>query len=87
VDCHKYKHAENFFLEKYFFLYKNQVMTTTATWGGKRANQHGRPKLPTELRRVMVTAMVNPQTKKYLLTKNDNLGRAIDEIVVREKNK
>lgn len=60
---------------------------TTSTWGGKRPNQHGRPKLPTELRRVMVTAMVKPETKKYLLTKNENLGRALDEIVVRDKKK
>lgn len=59
----------------------------TTTWGGKRANQHGRPKLPTELRRVMVTTMVKPDTKEYLLKKNPNIGRAIDEIVVREKNK
>ena len=60
---------------------------TTSTWGGKRANQHGRPKLPTELRRVMVTTMVKPDTKEYLLKKNPNIGRSIDEIVIREKNK
>jgi len=61
-------------------------MKEISTWGGKRINQNGRPKLPPEMRRVMITAMVKPETKKYLLTKNENLGRAIDEIVVREKS-
>ncbi len=60
---------------------------TTSTWGGKRPNQHGRPKLPNEMRRVMVTAMVKPETKTFLLSKNPKLGRSLDEIVVRDKKK
>jgi hypothetical protein len=61
-------------------------MKEISTWGGKRHNQNGRPKLPQEMRRVMITAMVKPETKKYLVSKNENLGRSLDEIVVREKS-
>ena len=61
-------------------------MKEISTWGGKRDNQNGRPKLPQEMRRVMITAMVKPETKKYLVSKNENLGRSLDEIVVREKS-
>jgi len=74
-------------IAKNIFLYKNQDMVNDTGWGGKRPNQHGRPKLPNEARRVLITCMVDPATKKYLLKKNDNIGRAIDEIVVREKSK
>jgi hypothetical protein len=61
-------------------------MKEISTWGGKRHNQNGRPKLPQEMRRVMITAMVKPETKKYLVSKNENLGRSLDEIVIREKS-
>ena len=61
-------------------------MKQISTLGGKRPNQHGRPKLPPEVRRVMITAMVKPETKKHLISKNENLGRSLDEIVVRDKS-
>ena len=61
-------------------------MKDISTWGVQRPIQNGRPMLPPEMRRVMITAMVKPETKKYLVSKNENLGRSLDEIVVREKS-
>ena len=50
-------------------------------WGGKRDNQHGRPKLPAELRRVSIHARVEPETHKYLKKDKDGIGKAIDKLV------
>lgn len=51
------------------------------TWGGKRDNQHGRPKLPPELRRISIHARVEPKTHEYLSRDKEGIGKAIDKLV------
>ena len=50
-------------------------------WGGKRDNQHGRPKLPPEARRVSIHARVEPSTHKHLKKDPQGIGKAIDKLV------
>ena len=56
-------------------------------WGGKRPNQHGRPKLPNEERRVYLGVRVKPETKDFLEADEKSQGTAIDKLVVRAKSK
>tara|TARA_X000000950_G_scaffold187640_1_gene226944 strand:+ start:258 stop:530 length:273 start_codon:yes stop_codon:yes gene_type:complete len=56
-------------------------------WGGKRPNQHGRPKLPTEERRVYLGVRIKPETKAFLEEDKQSQGSAIDKLVVRAKAK
>lgn len=49
-------------------------------WGGKRDNQHGRPKLPTEVRRISIHARIAPETHAHLSKDKDGIGRAIDKL-------
>lgn len=55
-------------------------------WGGIRVNQNGRPKKPPELRRVKISARVDPSTKKFLDLSEDSMGKTIDRLV-RKKGK
>ncbi|MAI05004.1 MAG: hypothetical protein CMA07_04775 [Euryarchaeota archaeon] len=54
-------------------------------WGGKRDNQHGRPPLPPEIRRVMLQARVAPETKEWLDKQPESTGKMIDMMVVKKK--
>jgi hypothetical protein len=56
-------------------------------WGGPRANQHGRPKLPNELRRVQLRTRVLPTTLHFLSKDKDGMGKAIDKIVERMRKR
>ena len=53
-------------------------------WGGKRDNQHGRPKLPPERRRVFLQCRIDPETKKLLEQHAGSVGRIIDTLVQSE---
>jgi hypothetical protein len=54
------------------------------TWGGKRDNQTGRPKIPDDERRIHITARVLPETEAYLRKDGDGVGVAIDKLVRKE---
>ena len=54
-------------------------------WGGKRDNQHGRPKLPAEVRRISIHARIAPDTHAYLSKDKEGLGRAIDKLYNKKK--
>jgi hypothetical protein len=55
------------------------------TWGGKRDNQTGRPKLPDDERRIHITARVLPETKAHLDKEEKGVGVAIDKLVRKEE--
>lgn len=54
-------------------------------WGGKRDNQHGRPKLPPELRRVNLNTKVKPETKDWFEGQATPTGQIIDMWVKKNK--
>lgn len=54
-------------------------------WGGKRVNQHGRPPMPPESRRVMLQARVSPETKDKLDRMEGSTGKIIDKMVKKQK--
>ena len=56
-------------------------------WGGKRDNQHGRPKLPIELRRVNLNTKVKPETKEWFEEQSSPTGQILDMWVNKELNK
>ncbi len=56
-------------------------------WGGRRDNQHGRPKLPTELRRVNLNTKVKPETKDWFEEQSTPTGQILDMWVQKELNK
>jgi hypothetical protein len=56
-------------------------------WGGKRVNQTGRPKLPEKLKRVYTTMRIKPETKEYLQSHDQGMGKCVDALVVRAKAK
>lgn len=58
-----------------------------SSWGGKRDNQHGRPKLPTELRRVNLNTKVAPETKDWFEEQAKPTGQIIDHWVREELKK
>ena len=55
------------------------------SWGGKRENQHGRPKLPPESRRVSIHARVAPETHEYLAKDKEGIGKAIDKLYKKKR--
>ena len=55
-------------------------------WGGRRANQDGRPPLPEHLRRVALRTSVAKETRDFLAKDEDGMGKAIDKLV-RMRNK
>lgn len=56
-------------------------------WGGKRDNQHGRPKLPSELRRVNLNTKVAPETKEWFEEQSTPTGQILDMWVRKETKK
>ncbi len=56
-------------------------------WGGPRENQNGRPKLPPELKRVVLHARVKPETLHFLKKDKKGVGVGVDKLVVRAKKK
>jgi hypothetical protein len=55
-------------------------------WGGKRDNQHGRPKLPSKDRRVNFNTKITQETKEWLMKQNEPAGRVIDRLVALAKS-
>ena len=55
------------------------------TWGGRRPNQTGRPTSRKGVRRVHLTASVDPSTDKYLKDEvargKKSIGQAIDDLI------
>lgn len=62
-------------------------MEDEGRWGGKRSNQSGRPKLPEELKRTQLTTTIAQETKHWLLSQPEGVGRCIDMMVVKAKLK
>lgn len=56
-------------------------------WGGKRPNQSGRPKMPEDLKRTQLTTTIAQETKHWLLSQPEGVGRTIDMMVVKAKSK
>jgi hypothetical protein len=56
-------------------------------WGGKRSNQTGRPKMPEEFKRTQLTTTISQETKHWLLSQKEGVGRTIDMMVVKAKLK
>lgn len=61
--------------------------TEKLTWGGKRVNQTGRPKLPDNVKRTYTTMRIKPETKKFLESDPDGQGKCVDKLVIRAKAK
>jgi hypothetical protein len=55
-------------------------------WGGKRSNQSGRPKMPEEFKRTQLTTTIAQETKHWLLSQPEGVGRTIDMMVVKAKS-
>ena len=55
-------------------------------WGGKRPNQSGRPKMPEDLKRTQLTTTIHRDTKHWLLSQPEGVGRTIDMMVIKAKS-
>ena len=55
-------------------------------WGGKRSNQSGRPKMIPSLKRTQLTTTIAQETKHWLLSQPEGVGRTIDMMVVKAKS-
>lgn len=55
-------------------------------WGGKRPNQSGRPKMPEEFKRTQLTTTIAQETKHWLLSQPEGVGRTIDMMVIKAKS-